>query len=202
MALQKIVSGGQTGVDRGALDAALAANIPCGGWVTWDRMAEDGVIPDRYPVMPLPVAFAPGTGQRTQVREASQSRVSDSPGPGADMDSQNSPARRRILGGYRQRTRQNVADSDGTCILYYEALTGGSRLTRNLCALLEKPYVLVDARMFTEGEAAELTVKFVESHGIQTLNVAGPRLSGWNDGYRFAIAVIREVISRERIGSV
>ena len=32
MTLTKIVSGGQTGVDRGALDAALAAGFPCGGW--------------------------------------------------------------------------------------------------------------------------------------------------------------------------
>jgi len=30
--LTKIVSGGQTGVDRGALDAAIARRFPCGGW--------------------------------------------------------------------------------------------------------------------------------------------------------------------------
>ena len=32
MALEKIISGGQTGVDRAALDAALAGDFPCGGW--------------------------------------------------------------------------------------------------------------------------------------------------------------------------
>jgi predicted Rossmann fold nucleotide-binding protein DprA/Smf involved in DNA uptake len=37
--LTKIVSGGQTGVDRAALDAALAAGFPCGGWTSADRMA-------------------------------------------------------------------------------------------------------------------------------------------------------------------
>ena len=42
--LVKIVSGGQTGVDRGALDAALAAGFPCGGWCPADRRAEDGSI--------------------------------------------------------------------------------------------------------------------------------------------------------------
>ena len=46
----KIVSGGQTGVDRGALDAALDLNYPCGGWCPRGRIAEDGVIPDRYPL--------------------------------------------------------------------------------------------------------------------------------------------------------
>jgi hypothetical protein len=42
-------------------------------------------------------------------------------------------------GGYRQWTRLNVPDSDGTAILYNEALKGGTRLTRNLCALLKLP---------------------------------------------------------------
>lgn len=45
----KIVSGGQAGVDRAALDAALALGIPCGGWCPKGRRAEDGVIPAHYP---------------------------------------------------------------------------------------------------------------------------------------------------------
>jgi hypothetical protein len=49
----KLVSGGQTGVDRGALDAALAAGFPCGGWCPRGRVAEDGTIPARYPVVEL-----------------------------------------------------------------------------------------------------------------------------------------------------
>ena len=80
MRLTKIVSGGQTGVDRAALDAALAAIFPCGGWTPADRMAEDGVIPERYPLTPL------------------------------------------LRGGYRERTRQNVVDSDGTAIIYIDSL--------------------------------------------------------------------------------
>ncbi len=50
MALERIVSGGQTGVDRGALDAALEAGFPCGGWCPRGRRAEDGAIPCRYPL--------------------------------------------------------------------------------------------------------------------------------------------------------
>ena len=46
----KIVSGGQTGVDRAALDTALALGIPCGGWCPKGRRAEDGTIPERYPM--------------------------------------------------------------------------------------------------------------------------------------------------------
>jgi hypothetical protein len=46
----RIISGGQTGVDRAALDVALAVRIPCGGWCPRGRRAEDGRIPDRYPL--------------------------------------------------------------------------------------------------------------------------------------------------------
>jgi hypothetical protein len=49
-ALRRIVSGGQTGVDRAALDAALGASFPCGGWCPRGRKAEDGPIPARYPL--------------------------------------------------------------------------------------------------------------------------------------------------------
>jgi hypothetical protein len=48
MKLRRIISGGQTGADRAALDAAIAAEFPTGGWVPARRRAEDGVIPARY----------------------------------------------------------------------------------------------------------------------------------------------------------
>jgi hypothetical protein len=44
----KIFSGGQTGVDRAALDLALDLGMQCGGWVPVGRVAEDGPISDRY----------------------------------------------------------------------------------------------------------------------------------------------------------
>ena len=57
--LRKVVSGGQTGVDRAGLDAALKAGLPIGGYCPKGRLAEDGTIPERYPMteMPSPKSF-------------------------------------------------------------------------------------------------------------------------------------------------
>ena len=49
----RIISGGQTGVDRAALDVALRHGIDCGGWCPAGRLDEFGKIPDRYPVQEL-----------------------------------------------------------------------------------------------------------------------------------------------------
>lgn len=59
----KIVSGGQTGVDRAALDAAIALGLEHGGWCPRGRRAEDGTIPSTYPLKETPTnAYA----QRTE----------------------------------------------------------------------------------------------------------------------------------------
>ncbi len=50
----RVVSGGQTGVDRAALDAARAAGLPCGGWCPRGRRAEDGPIDRAYPLTETP----------------------------------------------------------------------------------------------------------------------------------------------------
>jgi hypothetical protein len=50
----KIISGGQTGVDRAALDVALKHGIECGGWCPAGRLDEFGKIPGKYPLTELP----------------------------------------------------------------------------------------------------------------------------------------------------
>jgi hypothetical protein len=52
----KIISGGQTGVDRAALDAAIALGLPHGGWCPKGRRAEDGRIPKQYRLRETPSA--------------------------------------------------------------------------------------------------------------------------------------------------
>jgi hypothetical protein len=52
--LESIVSGGQSGVDRAALDAAIELSMPCGGWCPRGRKAEDGALPEKYPLRETP----------------------------------------------------------------------------------------------------------------------------------------------------
>jgi hypothetical protein len=52
--IRRIVSGGQTGADRGALDTAIKLGIPHGGWCPRGRRAEDGVIPAQYQLSETP----------------------------------------------------------------------------------------------------------------------------------------------------
>jgi len=152
MVLVKIISGGQTGVDRGALDAALDKRFPCGGWCPPGRMAADGPIPHTYPM--------------------------------SEMDH----------GGYGERTRQNVIDSDGTLIIYYGQLEGGTKTTLQNCIQLHKPYKLINAQEISETGAAGLIMRFVESFSINTLNVAGPRQSKVPQAHVYAYKVIRLVL--------
>ena len=48
MRIAKIISGGQTGAERGGLDAAIRCGLPYGGWVPKGRRAEDGRVPAAY----------------------------------------------------------------------------------------------------------------------------------------------------------
>jgi hypothetical protein len=51
----RVISGGQSGVDRAALDAAIEAGLEIGGWCPRGRRAEDGLIPWRYPLRETPM---------------------------------------------------------------------------------------------------------------------------------------------------
>ena len=55
----RVISGGQTGVDRAALDVARELGVPCGGWCPRGRRAEDGPIPESYPLRETPSASYP-----------------------------------------------------------------------------------------------------------------------------------------------
>jgi hypothetical protein len=150
MALFMIISGGQTGVDRGALDAALDLGVPCGGWCPEGRKAEDGPIPERYPLQVLPGS------------------------------------------GYRQRTRQNVRDSDATVIISFGPIIPGSGTDYTLrsCRAASKPHLLIDGATVPPDEAARLIFDFVIATGVERLNLAGPRAEAAPQAHGYAQAAI------------
>lgn len=151
------MSGAQTGVDRAALDAAMACGIEAGGWCPQGRIAEDGVIADSYPVTELATA------------------------------------------GYRERTLQNVIDSDGTLIIYFGYLSGGTEQTLGFCIAQCKPYLLIDGEELSVQRASQRLWRFIEDKEITILNVAGPRASGEARAYDYTTGVIHQLSSLNSI---
>ena len=57
--IDKIISGGQTGADRAALDFAIANGIPYGGWLPKGRKTEDGTLDLKYHLQEMPTTDYP-----------------------------------------------------------------------------------------------------------------------------------------------
>lgn len=146
----KIISGGQTGVDRGALDAAIALGIAHGGWCPRGRLAEDGPIPGRYEL-----------------------HETDSP-------------------DYPVRTERNVLDSDATLILCCGQVSGGTELTLRLAERHRRPCLVVDLDRPLDVDPVR---RWLVSHQVQVLNLAGPRESQSPGIGALAAGFVRELFS-------
>lgn len=130
--LKKIISGGQTGVDRAALDAAILENIDIGGWCTKGRRAEDGIIDSKYPL------------------QETASRL------------------------YRERTLQNVIESDATLIITGKSLSGGTALTKEYADRRSKPLLIINP---ADSRGGGKIKQWLAANNVRILNVAGPRES-------------------------
>lgn len=148
----RIVSGGQTGADRAALDAARGLGCPYGGWLPAGRKTEEGPLPPCY-----------------QLREIHS-------------------------GSYRERTEQNVIDSDGTLIVSHGTLAGGSLLTRQLAQKHGRPHLHVDLDTLSPDEALMATAAWIRQKKIGVLNVAGPRASGDPAIYAAVKSLVTELL--------
>jgi hypothetical protein len=65
--IEKIISGGQTGADRAALDAAIKLGIPHGGWIPKGRKTENGILPDKYQLKEMPTASYPARTEQNVI---------------------------------------------------------------------------------------------------------------------------------------
>ncbi len=97
-------------------------------------------------------------------------------------------------GNYLKRTRQNVADSDGSLVISFGELSGGTLKTVSFCERLEKPMLLVDAPRNSTEVAAIQAAGFVLSSSIKVLNVAGPRESKHLGARVYAEHVVRKLM--------
>ena len=156
---RRIISGGQTGVDRAGLDVAIYLEVEHGGWCPAGRRAEDGVIPDVY-----------------QLRETTQR-------------------------DYAVRTEKNVVDADGTLVLFEPPLSGGTALTVALSRKHRRPHLAINIHEQVPDAAAVATVHdWVRDHGIEVLNVAGPRESNCPGIGSRAERFLLAVFDAERFG--
>jgi hypothetical protein len=98
-----------------------------------------------------------------------------------------------------QRTEWNVRDSDGTVIFSCKThLSGGSRRTAEFAALQQKPWLHLSRD--AEDEAVSELKKFLESHPIRILNVAGPRASEEPEIGDFVRQVLEELFRLQKAG--
>ncbi len=98
-------------------------------------------------------------------------------------------------GSFIARTLQNVKDADGTVIIYFDDLRGGTQQTVRFCVEQKRPHGLINGAEVSAERAAKLIGEFVREQKIETLNVSGPRQSEWKQGYDYAFRALDVFLS-------
>jgi len=99
--------------------------------------------------------------------------------------------------GYRQRTKKNVLDSDGTLIVNIGELDGGTALTYRFSVKINKPCLVIQAEGVRRKDQAELLNQWLHEHHIVTLNIAGPRESKRPGIYRATMNLLCAVLGNQ-----
>jgi Circularly permutated YpsA SLOG family len=184
----KIISGGQTGVDRGALDAALAFEVECGGWCPAGRLAEDGTIPKHYPVVELANA---GYAERTARNVV-------------DWDGTLVISKGELFGGTRETIDGCVEMGKPYLVIDRERLSmedATALALQFVCDLSSQ----AQARDLTQhdnatgrsrGSSVRAGLALSAQLGMTVLNVAGPRASQWPEGHTTAQQIVSGILHR------
>lgn len=106
------------------------------------------------------------------------------------------PVKELKKGGFKLRTLQNLQDADGTLIIYFNILEGGTEETAYRCIKQQRPYRLIDAAEITPERCAEITLDFIRTENLTSLNVAGPRASKQPKAYDYAYKVVDLVLTQ------
>ena len=181
--LLKVISGGQTGVDRGALDAALALQVECGGCCPEGRLAEDGTIPKRYPVMELANA---GYIERTA------RNVADS--DGTLIISNGVP-----LGGTRDTVDRCIETGKPNLLIDSDLVDISKAIGLALAFISKLSFRVAQTTRNLSNVRKSRGELGGPSHSLGMtimLNVAGPRASQWPGGHKTARRIVSGILRR------
>jgi hypothetical protein len=87
--IKKIISGGQTGAEQAALDAAIQWQIPYGGWITKGRLTEAGILPDKYQLQEMSTDSYPERTKQNVIDSNGTLIISHGPLSGGSQFTQN-----------------------------------------------------------------------------------------------------------------
>ena len=146
---ERLVSGGQTGADRAALEWAVESGLPTGGWVPRGRAAEDGAIPASIPGLVECDSDEPAARTRLNVRDADATLI----------------VSLGTLGGGSALTERH-ARRLGRPVLHLRLDVGGR----------PGPVAFSGEALDIDTAVARLRA-WLDEHRPRTLNVAGPRAS-------------------------
>lgn len=171
MALERVISGGQTGVGRAALDAAIHRMVyDWGGWVQRGKLAEDGQIPEEY---------FNSTSVSRGLEECDSSR----------------PARRTALNIADSDATMVLRFSGGGRVL-----SPGTKLTIKICRDKGKPYRIFDPSKVKSVPRAvqwiceQKILDGEEERGIKILNIAGPKESKFPGIYDSSLIYLKDIL--------
>ena len=171
MLIGKIISGGQTGVDRGALEAALELGFPYGGLIPKGRLAEDGIVPEKFDQMTV----APRKDYLFRT----------------EWNVTHSDATLIIA---REPWEENVSEECSNCT---EELTGGTKRTADHCRKHGKPCLAI----FTANVPKVVDWLNGLAIPDLVLNVAGPRESKANGIQESTRKFVARLIETAKNGS-
>ncbi len=165
-----IISGGQTGVDLAALDAAIKYGIPHGGWCPKGRIQEKGgVIPKKYKLTEISGDFAT---EKENYDARTKKNIEDSDGtliliPKIPLSSQ-----------IKDGTLLTIKEAESKAQLQHKAMP-----------------LLIDLSK-SPAENLEAIITWIEKEKIKTLNIAGPRETTCPGIYQMTIQFLKKLFSR------
>lgn len=200
--LEKIISGGQTGADRGGLLAARDLFLATGGWAPAGWLAEDGAVPEdlRVGMQTTPSAdYAVRTKKNVEEADATVILHQGKLGPGSSLTARLAIAAKkflwveRIFEPHQDRLQpiRALLSAEDNAFLDREAAA-----TRPLRVYSWGGYALVDVDKY-QGIAMDLA-DMLAVRSVKVLNVAGPRESHAPGLQERVRAFLRDLVEDER----